>query len=47
VLVVAHLRFGPRAEPQPDRGVREDDPAELREQFEQADKTESSNQNSK
>jgi hypothetical protein len=43
VLVVAHLRFGPRAEPQPDRGVRDDDPAELREEFQQADKTNSSN----
>ena len=43
----SRISLGPRAEPQPDRGVREDDPAELREQFEQADKTESSNQNSK
>ncbi|HKD38118.1 MAG TPA: hypothetical protein VKB78_14995, partial [Pirellulales bacterium] len=47
VLVVANLRFGPRAEPQPDRGVREDDPAEVRDQIDRPEKPDSSTQDSK
>ena len=33
VLVVAHLRFAPRGDPQADHGSRQEDPAELREQL--------------
>jgi hypothetical protein len=37
VLVVAHLRFAPRGDPQADHGSRQEDPAQLRDQLEQAE----------